>query len=121
MKPDRVEIDGVDVTAHVVDLDLRPDPAPYGEPSKAYLAGLGPTELRLPGTFRGPASAYEVTGLYEPCTLCRCPADEPKATVTSVSMRRDPNPAGSHLRTEEPIYITPHRLPCGPTKQGASR
>jgi len=52
---------------------------------------------------------FEVNGIYERCRTCRC---GPRDTYTHITLKRAPNPAGSHLPTSEPIYITPHRAPC---------
>ena len=50
--------------------------------------------------------------IHVPCETCGwAPADGLDA-LTRLDLQRAPNPAGSHLPTSEPIYATPHKLPC---------
>ena len=55
---------------------------------------------------------FQVNGFYDECPRCHAAADEPVANITKVTLRRAPNPAGRQLPTSEPIYMTPHTLPC---------
>lgn len=77
------------------------------------LATAEPVSFTISGRFLPPPPAYEVTGTYRECQVCHAPLREaPLPDGWKVSLHRAPNPKGSHLKTEEPIFITLHTPDC---------
>lgn len=76
-------------------------------------AGAGRDGVTEPGRLNFKAFGMQINGaIFVPCNTCGWAPADGMAALTRLDVQRAPNPAGSHLRTNEPIYATTHKLPC---------
>jgi hypothetical protein len=88
--------------------------------STAYGLANEHSDIDRLGVYAAPTEEFtprsagrQVSGTYRECQACHAPPIQPPLPEGwTVSLHRAPNPQGSHLKTEEPIYITMHTPVC---------
>jgi hypothetical protein len=103
-----------DISPYVKSSKLTYEPTAKDEQRwRDYMASLQTATVTISGRFDPEPERYQVTGTYRECHFCYAPPHQaPLPEGWTVSLHRAPNPLGSHLKTEEPIYITMHTAEC---------